>query len=196
VSSSHRPDAASAAAASTAARILLTSVAGGVDHVAATVQAVQSANQAAADQARDDDYGDTPACTYVSAVVTDKVTIGWLGDSRAYWLDERGGSVALTDDDAEFGSHAISAWLGADSGEPAPHTTVFEPDGPGVVLLCSDGLWNYVDDPAELTALAFPDAPEAPFRAADRLVQKALDSGGHDNVTVVLIPFPVPEDRS
>lgn len=215
VSSSHRPDAASAAAAATAARLLLTAVAAGADPIAATEQAARSANRAAADEATDSDHGDTPACTYVSVLVTapsaaipGEVTVGWLGDSRAYWLDEDGGSRLLTADDtwataeiasgrmteaaayADPRSHAIAAWLGADSGEPDPHTAVFRPTGPGVVLVCSDGLWNYVWDADDLTDIALPEAQNAPFPAAARLVQKALDSGGHDNVTVVLIPYP------
>jgi serine/threonine protein phosphatase PrpC len=191
VSSSERPDAASAAAASTAGRILLTAIASGADPREAMTQAVHSANQAAADEARDSDHGNPPACTYVSAVVAEEITVGWLGDSRAYWLDERGGSRALTEDDAEPGSHAISAWLGADSGDPDPRLATFTPDGPGVVLVCSDGLWNYVEEAADLAALALPEALDAPFPAAGRLVAKALDMGGHDNITVVLIPYPV-----
>jgi serine/threonine protein phosphatase PrpC len=153
--------------------------------------AAADADRAVSDLARDADHGNPPACTYVSAIVGEEVTVSWLGDSRAYWLDERGTSRALTKDDAEEGSHAIEAWLGADSGSPEPHLIRFTPEGPGVVLVCSDGLWNYVDKAEDLAALALPDALADPFGAAERLVKKALDSGGHDNITAVLVPHPV-----
>jgi serine/threonine protein phosphatase PrpC len=155
-------------------------------------QAVREADRAVSDLEREADHGNPPACTYVSAVVGADVTVAWLGDSRAYWLDERGTARALTRDDAAEGSHAIEAWLGADSGAPEPHLIRFTPDGPGVVLVCSDGLWNYVEKAAELAAIALPEALANPFGAAERLVRRALDDGGHDNITAVLVPYPVP----
>ena len=191
VSSSERPESASAAASAAAGRILLTAMAAGADPAEATVQAARAADEATADQAKDSDHGNPPACTLVSAIVAGDVTVGWLGDSRAYWLDERGGSQQLTVDDAEPGTHAIAAWLGADSGAPDPHIATFTPEGPGVVLVCSDGLWNYVPEAADLAALALPEARTAPFAAAGRLVDEALAMGGHDNITVVLVPYPV-----
>ncbi|NUR59771.1 MAG: protein phosphatase [Catenulispora sp.] len=219
VSSSERPDEASAAAVSAAARLLLTGVAGGevggdvgdeggggggggvggvpggrLGAEALTAQAVRTADEAVAALSRDSDHGNPPACTFVSALVGAEggVTVGWLGDSRAYWLDADGGSRQLTRDDAEEGSHAIEAWLGDDSGAPEPHVLSFDPPGPGVVLVCSDGLWNYVDAASDLAALALPQAATEPMAAAARLVRTALDAGGHDNITAVLVPYPVP----
>ena len=52
-----------------------------------------------------------------------------------------------------------------------------------ILLLCSDGLTNYVsvDDIACVLA-------QTPFyKAADVLIEKALEGGGLDNVTVLLI---------
>ena len=40
-------------------------------------------------------------------------------------------------------AHVITRWLGADLPDPEPHVEQFSPPGPGVLLLCSDGLWNY-----------------------------------------------------
>jgi serine/threonine protein phosphatase PrpC len=52
------------------------------------------------------------------------------------------------------------------------------------LVLCSDGLTGEVeDDRIEETLLEHPD----PQRAADALVTQALDNGGHDNVTVIVI---------
>lgn len=191
VSTSERPDEGSAAAVAAAARFLLAAVASGTDPVEATRAAVRAADEAVAERASDSDHGNPPACTIVTAVVGAEVTVGWLGDSRAYWLNERTSSKQLTLDDAENGSHAISAWLGADSGRPEPHVVQYAPGGPGVVLVCSDGLWNYVEAAEDLAALVLPLALTDPHAAAERLVQTALDGGGHDNITVVVVPYPV-----
>jgi len=67
----------------------------------------------------------------------------------------------------------------------------FEPPGPGVLMLCSDGLWNYQPDAAKLAGLALPSALTDPLGAAGTLLKFALDAGGMDNITVVLAPFPL-----
>ena len=66
----------------------------------------------------------------------------------------------------------------------------FEPPGRGVLLLCSDGLWNYQPEAGKLAEMALPQALGDPLGAATELVRFALESGGADNVTVVLAPFP------
>ncbi|HEV2377510.1 MAG TPA: zinc ribbon domain-containing protein [Streptosporangiaceae bacterium] len=154
---------------------------------------------------------DPPSATFVSAVMTGQaVTLCWLGDSRAYWLGNGTGPSAerLTRDDS-LGeemvaagllsekdalslpqAHVITGWVGADHGDTAPHVTTFEPPGPGVLLLCSDGLWNYEPAAGKLAERALPGALHDPLGTATALVSFALDSGGMDNVTVVLAPFP------
>jgi serine/threonine protein phosphatase PrpC len=87
-------------------------------------------------------------------------------------------------------AHVITGWLGAELPDPQPHVEQFIPTGPGALLLCSDGLWNYRPEAAELAAMALPAALAHPLDAAADLVKFALDSGGLDNITVVLIPFP------
>jgi serine/threonine protein phosphatase PrpC len=87
-------------------------------------------------------------------------------------------------------AHVITRWLGADLPEPQPHIEQFTPTGPGVLLLCSDGLWNYRPEAAELASMAMPTALTRPLDAAADLAKFAVDQGGLDNVTVVLIPFP------
>ncbi|MFC4588576.1 PP2C family serine/threonine-protein phosphatase [Sphaerisporangium corydalis] len=183
VSTSPRPDEASQAAVDIAAAAIAKRLADGDDAEQATREAVRLAADAVAGSARIGE--DSPACTYVSAVVAGRqVTIGWVGDSRAYWLGPQ--SALLTTDDATPGTHMLTAWLGADAGEVVPHIRTFTTDGPGVVLLCSDGLWNYYPEPEALAANALNDTP---LTAARRLVRLANDAGGHDNITVAVIPF-------
>ncbi len=139
------------------------------------------------------------------------MTLCWLGDSRAYWLSDSPGSDAkrLTTDDSLAGemvaagliseedaltlpqAHVVTGWVGADGGHAAPHVATFEPPGPGALLLCSDGLWNYQPEAAKLAELALPKALTDPLGAAQALVKFAIDAGGVDNVTVVLAPLPL-----
>jgi serine/threonine protein phosphatase PrpC len=87
-------------------------------------------------------------------------------------------------------AHVVTRWVGADAGEATPHVVTFEPPGPGVLLLCSDGLWNYQPDAGKLAELALPAALTNPLAAAQALVTFAIEAGGRDNITVALAPFP------
>lgn len=212
VSTSSRADAAAHAAVDAAMAVLLDVLAG---DPAAADGAIRAATRAAADAAAAlgaVESGHTPpSCTYVSAVVTaHEVTVGWVGDSRAYWLaDPPAGSRALTADDslagqlAEAGQPpatvpgadpralALLRWLGADATDTEPHLVTFTLPGPGRVLLCSDGLSRYLPGPADLATEA---STVDLLAAARRLTQLALDAGGQDNITVALLPFPAPSD--
>ncbi|MGI5482731.1 PP2C family serine/threonine-protein phosphatase [Streptomyces lavendofoliae] len=157
-------------------------------------------------------HRNAPACTLVGAVVANGLlVVGWVGDSRAYWVpDDRSGPPArLTEDDswaaqmvaaglmneaeayADERAHAITGWLGADAYELDPHTAAFKPDRPGVVVVCTDGLWNYAEGAGDMARVVPPDAADRPLHSAQVLVGHALDGGGHDNVTVAVVPFAV-----
>jgi len=58
------------------------------------------------------------------------------------------------------------------------------------VLLCSDGLTEMVDDKTIADILAGASASE---QACDALVQRALDNGGRDNVTVIVAGYQLPQ---
>ena len=209
VSSSSQPAEASLRAAQAAMRVLLAAARTGADPLDASAEAIGAAQKAVAGLAGGP--GDSPSATFVSAVLTgEAATLCWLGDSRAYWLadgpdaaprrlttddslaEEMVATGLLSEADAMTSPHAhvVTRWVGADAEEAAPHLTTFQPPGPGVLMLCSDGLWNYQPDAAELARMALPRARAEPLAAAADLVAFALNAGGHDNVTVVLAPFP------
>jgi serine/threonine protein phosphatase PrpC len=219
VSSSPRPDEASQAAARASLPVLLEAVRDSADLAEACVAAVAAARASVAGLG--EPANERSATTFLSAVAArDQVTLCWLGDSRAYWLapaESEAESAQLTRDDSvaegmvEAGlatedaamalphAHVLTRWLGAEAadldGDPAraPHVERFTPPGPGVLLLCSDGLWNYRPDAAELARLALPRALTDPLGAANDMVRFAVEAGGADNITAVLIPYPVPE---
>ncbi|WP_405164996.1 protein phosphatase 2C domain-containing protein [Nocardia sp. NBC_01499] len=144
-----------------------------------------------------------------------EITIANVGDSRAYWLhadapDEPGNppSQRLTVDDSwaqalidagamdehaamkDPRAHTLIRWLGADGpAKPWSDSCIrtLRTTGPGVLLLCSDGLWNYLSD---ATALAEVATATAPAVAARELVEFALRCGGSDNITVAIVPVP------
>jgi serine/threonine protein phosphatase PrpC len=148
---------------------------------------------------------DNPACTYVTAmVVGDVLVVSWIGDSRAYWLvpDEPDASCVLTTDDSwaaeavavgllgpdaaysDPRAHAITRWVAAD-GPPGPaHVVAHAADRPGVLLICSDGLWNHIPHPADLARLVRADGPAA---TAGAMLEAALEDGGTDNTTLVVV---------
>ncbi|MFD9389573.1 PP2C family serine/threonine-protein phosphatase [Streptomyces sp. NPDC060000] len=220
VSSATRPDDASLAASKTAREALLAALPQGTHPQQAMHEAIVAASHAVnalADEpatAREQaPHQNAPACTLVGSIVTPGLlVVGWVGDSRAYWIpaDRTSSPARLTEDDswaaqmvaaglmneaeayADERAHAITGWLGADAYELEPHTASFKPDRPGVVVVCTDGLWNYAEAAEEMAEVVPPDACARPLHSARVLVGHALDGGGHDNVTVAVVPFPAP----
>jgi protein phosphatase len=125
-----------------------------------------------------------------------------VGDSRVYRLDD-GGVRLLTHDhsevqelvdagrltDAQARVHPlrniVTRSLGTD---PAPEMDVwlFPPNPGDSFLLCSDGLTNELDDAGILDLWRNRRSASA-ATAADSLVEAAVDAGGRDNVTVVVV---------
>ena len=218
VSSATRPDEASLAASRAAGACLQESLPRGVHPQQGMHEAILAAadavNALAAEPAAAREHSphqNAPACTLVGAVVAGGLlVVGWVGDSRAYWVpdDRTGPTVRLTEDDswaaqmvaaglmseaeayADERAHAITGWLGADAYELEPHTASFKPDRAGVVVVCTDGLWNYAEAVEEMADAVPADAAARPLHSAQVLVGHALDGGGHDNVTVAVVPFP------
>lgn len=215
ISTVQRPEDAAMAGSDAAVAVLAEDLATGVPGKQSMVAAAAAAVKAIAALARPGDR-EPPACTFVAARVAvpagsaPRVTVGSIGDSRAYWL-ARGfdRSRQLTQDDswaadmvrsgrmderaamAAPQAHAITRWLGADiANDPEaarPRVVEFVPDGPGVLLLCSDGLWNYLPDPGDLAGQVFAADRLDLAAATRRLIDLALVSGGQDNITVVLV---------
>lgn len=122
-----------------------------------------------------------------------------LGDSRAYLLRRiisgNAETVQVTEDHT-FGHLVANAASVPDLPERLARWLDGRPDGrspdlstrrlrPGDRwLLCSDGLSSYVPHDDIHGALA---ASSTPDEAADRLIALAIDNGGPDNVTVIVI---------
>jgi serine/threonine protein phosphatase PrpC len=150
--------------------------------------------------------GDTDGSTTLTLALVrpGEIVVANVGDSRAYWIGDDGRNILLSVDDSwqNFATaaglpdavaldpsrvHEITAWLGPDADMVAPHVMRHKPDGGGLVVLCSDGLWNYVEPPDSLGALVAESADRRPAGVARHLVRAAIDAGGSDNVTVAVL---------
>ncbi len=209
VSTTRQSEVASATVAETVIASLTEFLRGNAagDPEAAMRQAIAAG--AAALNARTSTRQEKPASTTIVAALVQEAdaVIGWLGDSRAYWIDE--GEVTLLTHDHSWlnevlalggltaqqaeeapQAHAITRWIGADAGSDIEPEIVRHTLAPtGSLLLCSDGLWNYVPTSAglgELFAAASVSAHDA-LGIARYLVDFANERGGQDNITVALL---------
>jgi serine/threonine protein phosphatase PrpC len=225
VSSAPRPDEASLAAVKTAMSVFLDGVQLGEGPVEMSLTAVRAAGRELAGLAGPDGapaatyvsavvnrdriiicwLGDSRAYWLAAdglVPVGPNDTIDITAGSRRVTRDDSlaeeivaAGLASMDEAMASPQAHVITRWLGADLPDPEPHIEEFTPTGPGVLLICSDGLWNYRPEAAELAVMAMPAALTRPLDAAADLVKFAIDSGGLDNITVVLVPFPPAEDH-
>jgi PPM family protein phosphatase len=208
VSSSQDPELASTSAATACLQAIeVALIQGTSDPTIAIVEGVDAALQAVSQIEIDPDSSvDPSSTTIVTAIVRNNLaTIGWLGDSRAYWLAPDK-SCQLTQDDSwmrdaiESGTytpeqaeaspyaHAIVRWLGADTADDGkPNLTTFPIPGKGYLLLCTDGLWNYAPDPAYLHHLIQQSPTPDSISISRHLISYANQQGGQDNITVGIL---------
>jgi len=169
---------------------------------AAVAELVQAANERVYRRAVEDPAAAGMGTTVTIALVGDdagSVTIGHVGDSRAYRVREES-LEQLTADHSLVAELVRTGRLTPEQAAEHPHRSVItravgtEPSvevdtftletAPGdLYLLCSDGLTDMVDD-AEILAIARA-SERRPDTVAQLLVEAANRAGGNDNITVV-----------
>ncbi|NOG53096.1 MAG: serine/threonine-protein phosphatase [Planctomycetes bacterium] len=168
--------------------------------------ALEAANSTISEQSAKEPQCHGMSATVVCAVVVRSVLyIAWAGDSRCYVC--RGSTIRPVTQDHSEVQRLIDANLVPDTQmarlhHPMAHTiyqylgrqrdfrlgTRIVPLRPGDrVLLCTDGLTDVVTDQHLATLVSQAGSTT---RLADVLVDEALRSGTHDNVTVVLYEPP------
>lgn len=151
----------------------------GPDDLAEAARSAHRAVQVAGQEP--DRYG--MGTTLVLAVVGEtSARVLHVGDSRAYLLDPDGRLAAITRDHGMHGY--LTQALGLDSDIEPDVAEVDCPPG-SRLLLCTDGLTNMVAD-REIAELLRGGDEQA---ACNALVDTALEHGGVDNVTVVVVAF-------
>jgi PPM family protein phosphatase len=80
--------------------------------------------------------------------------------------------------------------IGADADDPGVMVEHFRLEDDDCLLLCTNGLTDMVSDDRIADALTSRRTPQ---EQCDLLISAALANGGHDNVTVVLANYRIPE---
>ncbi|MDF1499488.1 MAG: protein phosphatase 2C domain-containing protein [Anaerolineales bacterium] len=160
--------------------------------------AIEQANQAVVEQV-------PGGGTTLTAVVMlgQQITIGHVGDSRAYLLQD-GHTEVLTRDHSLVERLRELGQLTAEEAAVHPQRNVLyraigqganlevdvssmpTPRG-GYLMVCSDGLWGVLGDER---MKAIIDVAPSPQIACEKLVDAANAAGGPDNITVILVRFP------
>ena len=163
---------------------------------------IRKANQVVFETASLNEQYHNMGTTVVVAIVNqDGGWIGHVGDSRIYRL-RQGGLEQLTDDHTVINEltkagqltpeeaarhplrHAITRSVGTER-DVKPDVAIIDWQPGDRLLLCSDGLSNMVEDKLLEMTMSKPGADLEEI--ADLLVEMALDAGGDDNVTIVLV---------
>ncbi|MCB9677828.1 MAG: protein phosphatase 2C domain-containing protein [Alphaproteobacteria bacterium] len=145
----------------------------------------------------------------VSLVYGNRVWLAWLGDSRAYLVGPYGASLLTFDENQA--SERLRAWhlnfieqwdpagfalvgylghfdeMSRAEALPAHHFSFTLVPGERL-MLCSDGVTDYLGDTHPEAALFVADAvrDDDPFECARNLVAQANRGGGGDNITTVV----------
>ncbi len=158
--------------------------------------------------------GEPPETTIVAALRHGgRLYLGWLGDSRAYligpgsarqltedhsWINEVVAAGEMTPAEAARAPEAacITRTLGGRSKADEPGLLSLDlPEGPALLLLCTDGLWNYLAGPERLAELVRTPAARGALAVAHALIAHVLAQRAHDNVTAAVLALPNPGAR-
>ena len=169
------------------------------------IDAVEQANTAVFRAGADDPELTGMGTTVVALAVVEHedaevLAIANVGDSRAYLL-EQGGLRRLTSDHSLVADLVREGSLSPEEAAVHPQRNIVtrvlgvydhipvdvfavDPQHGDRYVLCSDGLFNEVPEPAIAAVLR---SVRDPADVADELVRLAVDGGGRDNVTVVVV---------
>jgi protein phosphatase len=142
--------------------------------------------------------------TVTVAVVHGNIAyLAHVGDSRAYYITQDGivqltkdHSLVqrlidldhLTPDEAAVHPQRNVLYRAIGQNESLEVDSFMKPLEDGSrLLLCSDGLWNMVDEERVRQVVSSAATPQ---NACDQLVELANEKGGSDNITVILIQLP------
>lgn len=136
-------------------------------------------------------------------IVSNKVYVCWMGDSRAYafipgkgigrlskdhsYVQQLVDAGDFTDEEAMLhpNSNIITRSLGDATQKAKPEVAEYPLENDEIILLCSDGLCGVCKD-EEIGGIV--EANHADLKnCKDRLTEAALANGGSDNITIALL---------
>lgn len=160
--------------------------------------AIESANIEIYDTALKNPELQGMGTTVVIAIAEgDRAVIAHVGDSRAYLINDKikqltrdhsvvqslveSGKISAEDAKVHPEKNVITRALGAEENVIADITHIPFSKGESL-LLCTDGLSSFIDEKSIFESVSMSDGS-----AADKLVDKANENGGGDNITVVIL---------
>jgi PPM family protein phosphatase len=173
----------------------------GKDHVAAIHDAITKANMAIFDSAAWlPEWADMGTTVVIAFLKDNRVTISHVGDSRAYII--RNGDILQVTEDHSFiaesikqgwitpeqarthqSRHGLTMALGVQD-EVESETAELSWNTENCLLLCSDGLTDTLDDSEILQIIKAAENPQA---GCDALVERVIQKGNTDDVTVIFV---------
>ncbi|MCZ6501759.1 MAG: protein phosphatase 2C domain-containing protein [Gammaproteobacteria bacterium] len=166
-------------------------------------QAIESAHSQIKAYAESDGMGTNMGTTIVLLLSHGSLyNIFWVGDSRAYLLDNGEfkqvtvdhslvqslidqGEITAEEAETDPRKNAVTRALGVQELETVRADSISDKWKPGQkILLCSDGLTDCVSN-SGIQAILQEEGTDQEL--ADRLIQAALEGGGKDNVTVIVV---------
>jgi len=178
--------------------------------------AVAQANAAVYSRGREEAYSGMGTTIVCAVLYRGRLYVAHVGDSRLYrlrgdrleqltvdhsWVQDQVNRGVLTEEQARNHPkrHVVSRSLGARATVEVEIGQFDLRDG-DAILLCSDGLYEMVDD----RTIAGVMAQHSPSQACTRLIALANGAGGTDNITAVLatvglrgelVALPDPQDE-
>jgi len=125
-------------------------------------------------------------CSAIKLYGNGRFEIAHVGDSRIYQINNIG--IGLLTKDHSVNVNNRSFLTNAVGEGPKCRTEKFsgELNKGDYVLLCSDGLYGLLPDADIYQSVRYS---RNVHDAAERLIRRANDNGGHDNISVVLIKY-------
>ena len=136
-------------------------------------------------------------------ILGNQVTIGHVGDSRAYAISNGQAKVLTRDHSLVKRLEELGQLTEAEAATHPQRNVLYKAIGQGAnlevdvathpvprngfLLICSDGLWGVVPEDELLRIVWSAEHPQA---ACDELVRAANSAGGPDNITVIMVYFP------
>jgi PPM family protein phosphatase len=164
-------------------------------------RAVQAANTALYSPEPDKDSGTTVTAVLI---VGRRLYLAHVGDSRAYLLQDGQLELLTTDHSYVQRLQTVGQLTSEEAASHPQRNVLYRAVGqggkleidtytrsltrPGKLLLCSDGLWGLAPD---VMMHAILEEDLSLEEKVDKLTSLALQGGGHDNITAVVVEFAV-----
>jgi serine/threonine protein phosphatase PrpC len=172
-------------------------------------EGVQQANQAMHDQ-NQREHGDMGTTMTTALIIGSSAYVANVGDSRTYIYREDQGLSKITHDHSlavrlldagmiepeDIYTHPQRNLIYRSLGEKAnvevdPFQVALQPGDK--LLLCSNGLWHMARDPMIEKVMHNPIDPS---QIVNDLIQLALDGGGEDNISVIVVQAMEPSKHA